>query len=141
LPEHIYFLKPRAYTVGRGRQNDLCLSESSVSKVHARILYEDGRFTIVDNESLHGVYLNGEKVERGELTQGAQVQLGNVTLRFSLLGSEVTTEHMVELPWVEQQQLLLSLVQTLNSTLELGQVLEQLLDAVVRITRAERGFL
>jgi len=37
--------------------------------------------------------------------------------------------------------LLLSLVQTLNSTLVLNQVLEQVLDAVMRITRAERGFL
>ena len=48
---------------------------------------------------------------------------------------------MAEFPWIEQQQLLLSLVQTLNSTLILSQVLEQVLDAVMRITRAERGFL
>ena len=47
----------------------------------------------------------------------------------------------MEFPWVEQQQLLLSLVQALNSTLVLSQVLEQVLDALMRITRAERGFL
>ena len=48
---------------------------------------------------------------------------------------------MGKLPWVEQQQLLLSLVQTLNTTLVLSQVLEQVLDAIVNITGAERGFL
>jgi len=48
---------------------------------------------------------------------------------------------MAKLPWVEQQQLLLSLVQTLNSTLVLSQVLEQVLDAIMNITGAERGFL
>jgi signal transduction histidine kinase len=48
---------------------------------------------------------------------------------------------MAKLPWVEQQQLLLSLVQTLNSTLVLSQVLEQVLDAIMHITGAERGFL
>ncbi len=48
---------------------------------------------------------------------------------------------MAKLPWVEHQELLLSLVQTLNSTLVLSQVLEQVLASVMRITRAERGFL
>ena len=48
---------------------------------------------------------------------------------------------MRKLPWIEQQELLLSLVQTLNSTLVLNQVLEQVLDAIMHITAAERGFL
>src|SRR5687768_11293523 len=141
LPEKIYFLKPRAYTVGRARHNDLSLTEPSISKIHARILYEDGAFHIEDQGSLHGVYINAARVQRAELAQGAQVQIGNVTLKFSLLGPEGSTEQIAEFPWIEQQQLLLSLVQTLNSTLVLSQVLEQVLDAVMRITRAERGFL
>ncbi|HEY3122097.1 MAG TPA: ATP-binding protein [Vicinamibacteria bacterium] len=141
LPENAYFLKPRSYTIGRGRQNDLSLSEPSISKVHARLLYDDGVFTVVDNESLHGVFVGGQKVARAVLGQGAVLQLGNVTLRFSLLGAEGGTERIAEFPWVEQQQLLLSLVQALNSTLELDAVLEEVLDSVVRITRAERGFL
>jgi signal transduction histidine kinase len=141
LAEKIYFLRPRSYTVGRARHNDLSLAEPSISKSHARVLYEDGRFQIEDQGSLHGVYVNAAKIERAELTSGAQIQLGNVTLKFSLLGSEGTTDQMAEFPWVEHQQLLLQLVQTLNSTLVLNQVLEQVLHAVMRITRAERGFL
>jgi signal transduction histidine kinase len=141
LPEKIYFLKPRTVTLGRARHNDLYLTEPSISKVHARIAYEAGRFTIEDQKSLHGVYVNAAKVQKTELAPGAQVQLGNVTLKFSLLGAEGSTDQFAEFPWIEQQQLLLSLVQTLNSTLVLNQVLEQVLDAVMRITRAERGFL
>ena len=141
LPEKVFFLKPRTYTVGRARHNDLSLSEASISKSHARILHEKGAFFIEDQGSLHGVYVNGAKVSRAELIPGAQVQLGNVTLKFSSLAADGVTAQMAELPWIEQQQLLLSLVQTLNSTLVLSQVLEQVLDAVMRITRAERGFL
>ena len=37
LPEKIHFLKPRSYTLGRARHNDLSLTEPSISKVHARI--------------------------------------------------------------------------------------------------------
>src|SRR4029453_17249809 len=56
-------------------------------------------------------------------------------------GDNSSTAQIAEFPWIEQQQLLLSLVQTLNSSLVLSQVLEQVLDAVLRITRADRGFL
>jgi signal transduction histidine kinase len=141
LPEKIYFLKPRSYSLGRARHNDLALTEPSISKSHARIAYESGSFSVEDQGSLHGVYVNAAKVQKAALLHGAQVQLGNVTLKFSLLGSDGSTEQIAEFPWIEQQQLLLSLVQTLNSTLVLSQVLEQVLDAVMRITRAERGFL
>jgi signal transduction histidine kinase len=141
LPEKIRFLRPRPYSLGRARHNDIALNEPSISKFHARLDYQDGRFYIQDADSLHGLYVNATKVRRAELTPGAQIQLGNVTLKYSILGVESSTGAMGKLPWVEQQQLLLSLVQTLNSTLVLTQVLEQVLDAIMHITGAERGFL
>ena len=141
VTEKIRFLKPRSYEVGRARHNDIALNEPSISKLHARIEYQDGRFFIEDAGSMHGVYVNAAKVRRAELTPGAQIQLGNVTLKFSPLGSESATGAMAKLPWVEQQQLLLQLVQTLNATLVLSPVLEQVTDAIMQITGAERGFL
>jgi len=141
LTEKIRFLRPRPYALGRARQNDIALNEPSISKTHCRIDHEEGHFYIEDLGSLHGVYVNATKVQRTELTPGCQIQLGNVTLKFSPLGGESTTARIARFPWLEQQQLLLSLVQTLNSTLVLSQVLEQVLDAVMRITGAERGFL
>jgi len=141
VPERIFALAPRTYTLGRARQNDICLPEPSVSKFHARLVHEDGRFTIEDQGSLHGVYVNASKVPRATLSAGDVVQLGNLTLKFARPSGEGSTAQVAEFPWVEQQQLLLSLVQTLNSSLVLSQVLEQVLDAVLRITRADRGFL
>jgi len=141
LPEKIRFLKPRSYEIGRARHNDIALNEPSISKLHARIDYQDGRFFIEDAGSMHGVYVNAAKIRRAELAPGAQVQLGNVTLKFSPLGSDGATGAMAKLPWVEQQQLLLQLVQTLNATLVLSPVLEQVTDAIMHITGAERGFL
>ena len=87
LPEKIYFLSPARYTVGRARHNDLSLTEPSISKVHARIVHEERRFFIEDQGSLHGVYVNAARVQRAELAHGAQIQLGNVTLKFSPLGA------------------------------------------------------
>ena len=141
VPEKIHFLRPRTYTLGRARHNDISLTEPSISKHHARILYENGTFVIEDGGSLHGVYVNSARVQRQALGAGAHIQLGNITMRFTPVSGDGATAQMSELPWIEQQQLLLSLVQALNSTLVLSQVLEQVIDAVMQITRAERGFL
>jgi signal transduction histidine kinase len=140
-PERLHFLKPRSYLIGRARCCDLRITEPSVSKTHARLTHEGGRFYVEDQGSLHGVFVNASKTERAELTPGCQLQLGNVTLRFSALDNEGSTGEVALFPWVEQQQLLLSLVQSLNSTLVLSEVLDQILDAVLSITHAERGFL
>jgi len=141
VADRSFSLSPRTYTIGRARQNDICLPEPSVSKFHARLVHEDGRFAIEDQGSLHGIYVNAAKVPRAVLSSGDVVQLGNLTLKYSRASLEGSTASAAEFPWVEQQQLLLSLVQTLNSSLVLSQVLEQVLDAVMRITRADRGFL
>ncbi len=141
VPEKIRFLKPRPYAIGRARHNDIAVNEPSISKLHARIDYQGGRFFVEDAGSMHGVYVNATKIRRVELVPGSQIQLGNVTLKFSPLGSESSTGAMAKLPWLEQQQLLLQLVQTLNATLVLRPVLEQVTDAIMHITGAERGFL
>ncbi len=141
VPDRSFPLSRQTYTIGRARQNDICLPEPSVSKFHARLVHEDGRFVIEDQGSLHGIYVNAAKVPRAVLSSGDVVQLGNLTLKYSRPSHEGSTAAAAEFPWVEQQQLLLSLVQTLNSSLVLSRVLEQVLDAVLRITRADRGFL
>jgi signal transduction histidine kinase len=141
LSERVFILAPRDYSVGRATTNDIALPEPSVSKFHARITHEDGQFWIEDQKSLHGVYVNAAKIQKAALTPGTQVQFGNLSFRFSPLNGEGTTDNIVEYPWTEQQQLVLQLVQTLNATLVLSEVLEQVLDGVMRITRAERGFL
>ncbi len=140
LSDRIHFLKAREYRVGRAQRNDIVLAEPSVSKDHGRIWYDNGHFFVEDRGSRHGIHLNAVKVERGELAHGATLQLGSVTLRFTLLGDE-TTARIADFPWVEQQQLLLSLIQPLNASLVLNDVLEQVLDGVMRITKAERGYV
>ena len=143
LPEKIHFLKPRSYTLGRARHNDLCLTEPSISKVaRAHRSTRTARFSIEDQGSLHGVYVNAAQGAEGDAAARAR-RSSSATSPSSSRCSATTasTDQIAEFPWIEQQQLLLSLVQTLNSTLVLSQVLEQVLDAVMRITRAERGFL
>jgi signal transduction histidine kinase len=141
LPDMAFDLRPRPYALGRGHHNDVLLSEASVSKSHARLEYASGRFSIEDLHSTHGVFLDGIKVERAPLTDGVQVQLGNVAFRFVELAQVPRTDPVATVPWSEQQQLLISVLHALSGTLVLREVLERVLEGIMRITRAERGFV
>lgn len=67
-------------TVGRGEDNSVTLSDTRVSRVHARIEQAEVGLRIVDLGSRHGTYVNGERVTTSTLADGDQIQLGDVLL-------------------------------------------------------------
>ena len=49
-------------TIGRSKKCDVYINNPYLSKVHAQITFEEGRFYITDMESTNGTYLNGNKL-------------------------------------------------------------------------------
>ncbi len=73
--------------IGRGEQNDLVLSDPTVSGNHARLYYDlnlNG-VCIQDTNSLNGVFVNDLPASRTLLTDGARIRLGGITLIFRQL--------------------------------------------------------
>lgn len=52
----------KAITIGRGEGNTLVLPHISVSKEHAKIVFEQGKPYIVDNGSTNGVVVNNKRI-------------------------------------------------------------------------------
>ena len=50
-------------TIGRSAASDIVLSQPSVSRTHCIIHAEAGRVTLQDNNSLNGVFVNGQKIK------------------------------------------------------------------------------
>ena len=70
-------------TLGRGEDCEIDLRDPTASKVHARIVREDGAFHIEDAGSKHGTLVNGNRVEeRGRLRSGDEIRIGDTVLRF-----------------------------------------------------------
>src|SRR5574341_2084425 len=64
-------------TLGRDPQNDIRLSDMTVSRLHAVIKMEGRQFVLYDLGSAGGTWLNGNKVRRPEaLDEGDEVLLG-----------------------------------------------------------------
>lgn len=71
------------YVLGRGNECDFVLTGKGVSRKHAEIIFQSGRFVVNDLNSLNGIKVNGYKVSRVILEQGDVLKLGDITLTFS----------------------------------------------------------
>jgi pSer/pThr/pTyr-binding forkhead associated (FHA) protein len=54
----------------------------TVSRRHAQVVRAGAAFEIVDQRSLNGTYLNGERLDRGVLSNGSEVRIGKFRLTF-----------------------------------------------------------
>jgi pSer/pThr/pTyr-binding forkhead associated (FHA) protein/subtilisin family serine protease len=71
-------------TIGRSAENDICLPETTVSRRHARIEWQDGAFVLLDLDSANGSSVNGQRVERRVLQDDDEIQIGQTHLRFEM---------------------------------------------------------
>ena len=69
-------------TIGRDEDNDLMLLSDSVSRHHAKIIFNGSCFEIQDLESTNKVIVNGSFVQRSTLSTGDIIGLGEIILYF-----------------------------------------------------------
>jgi hypothetical protein len=67
-------------TIGRSPDCDIFLDDVTVSRRHAVVGRSDAGFAIEDLGSLNGTFLNRSRIERGELENGDEVQIGKYRL-------------------------------------------------------------
>lgn len=77
-----YLLDHDVTTVGRHPEADIFFDDVTVSRRHAEILRKGTSFDLVDQRSLNGIYINGERVDRGTLVNGSELRIGKFRLNF-----------------------------------------------------------
>ena len=77
--EPIWVLE-KLYTIGSATSNNLVLSDAGICPLHARLVEEDQRLLVKDNNSLSGCFVNGQRVTQKELLPGDLLRLGEVEL-------------------------------------------------------------
>lgn len=135
------------FTIGRRETNALRLGGSEVSREHAEIVQEDGRYLLRDKDSRYGTFVNGEAVTECELHAGDRVRLGRgggADLLFltadeerSLTGRTSTGAR----DDLRQITVLLEGFRALGSGRVLQEVLALVLDAALELSGAERAFI
>lgn len=93
--------------IGRAAGADLQLEDSSLSRIHAMLRAEAGRWFLVDLNSLNGTFLNGRKIAAMQPTpivSGNIAEFGNYKLNFHIVSqpeSPASTAPQPVLPVVE----------------------------------------
>jgi sigma-B regulation protein RsbU (phosphoserine phosphatase) len=147
LGERVVSLDSFPFSIGRRETNSLRLGGSEVSREHAEIVSDHGKFLLRDRESRYGTFVNGEPVTEVELHPGDRVRLGRgggADLVF-LTGDEdrsvsgrSSTGARDDL---RQITALLEGFRALGSGRVLQEVLALVLDAAIEISGAERAFI
>src|SRR5262249_25533885 len=77
-----FVLAKPTMVIGRTDENDIVVNHRSISRHHAKVVLEQGRYCIVDLQSANGVRVNGEEYGKVELRPGDVVDLGHVRMRY-----------------------------------------------------------
>jgi len=79
-----YPIPPLPVTIGRGEQNQIRLTDKTVSKNHARIYYDTNieAVCIEDLGSLNGLLINDKPTRKNTLQDSVKVTFGQVTLTY-----------------------------------------------------------
>ena len=82
--------------IGRSIKCDLSIDQESVSRHHARITWDGGRYRIADLGSTNGSYVNDELVQERVLRDGDQLKIGRTILKF-MTGDNIETSYHEEI--------------------------------------------
>jgi phosphoserine phosphatase RsbU/P len=143
------------FTVGRKVDKDLVIADPRVSRDHALITSEDGQFCVVDQGSKHGTFVNGERIQRKTLERNDRVEFGVRDVSYVIFhphhaSSNTAREFLSQISGIqistdttdlEKLTLFLEAARKLNTTGVLDEILVTLLEATLKLTRAERGYV
>lgn len=76
-----FFVKEPVH-IGRAPDNEIVLENLAVSRTHATIRHEDGRYLLTDLDSSNGSYVNGVRVKKTELADRDVISIGKHKLYF-----------------------------------------------------------
>jgi sigma-B regulation protein RsbU (phosphoserine phosphatase) len=162
--EHCFALMAECTSIGRAPDQDLVLKEAFVSRRHALITGQNGRFELVDQNSSHGTFLNGQRVQRVTLKSGDCLQFGSLnaaSFRFMLppgapessssfasgllsaLSVFAPTDQNIPQPAreIEKLNFLLNAARQLNAGGAITDIFHALLQLSLQLTGVERGFV
>jgi hypothetical protein len=125
--------------VGRGSEAGFRIDHPSISRNHARLVWQRDRWHLQDEGSKNGCFVDGVRVEDAELGEQRWFRLGDVLCEFSLLSDQAADS--LEGRLVEKRATSRFLIQGIDRQTSLPGMLSETVRATVELAECERGFL
>jgi len=153
--QHRHVITKSPWTIGRAEECDATIPDLKVSRQQAKVLLEGGDYFIVDSQSRHGTFVNGSRCDRAKLKNKDEITFGAAGVKIVFLqGSAVanaphtSTSHLLtrlvsksDSSDLEKLRLFLEAARSLTGGVVVNDVLRNMLDYALKITKAERGFV
>lgn len=136
-------LHKRITSIGSDPTNDIVLEACGVQPSHAIVQCDGAGFEIKSVDGDADLRVDGESVGQTRLNHDNRIELGDTELEFSLLASSGDDSDRGDIvkEELEGYRKLFDFSQDLLGDYDLPNLLDNLLDSVIEITNADKGFL
>jgi transcriptional regulator with GAF, ATPase, and Fis domain len=140
----IYRIHKKITSIGRSAEADVSLAEPSVAESHAHIHFDGREFNLAATERDGELFVNGRKRSKQRLMHEDRIRIGNVELEFSLYdqpGADDADDAGAAATELASYKKLYEFSGKLMASYELPALLDQLLDVMIQVSNADKGFL
>ncbi len=138
----VYHLYKKITSVGRGEENDIALPDPLLADAHAHVHFDGRDFTVTSIDKHGDLHVNGKKRKKHRLVHQDVMKMGTTELTFSLYDEPITDDEAAKtLEALNSYRKLHEFSERLMGNYDLPELMNALMDAVVAITNADKGFL
>jgi hypothetical protein len=142
-PPTVYHLYKKITSIGSGPDNDVVLPDPLIGDTYASIHFDGQTYTITTLARKAEVVVNGKKRGKHKLSHDDKLVIGSCELRFALIDEAPPAEDEAAqtVADLDAYGKLYDFSEKLMQKRELGELLDTLMDLVIEITSADKGFL
>jgi len=139
----VYSVTKSITTIGADRGNDVVISKMDLQPHHARLVFDGRDFNVSDADDGGVIHVNGKKKRKARLNHEDKLEMGSAQIVFSMFDVPAAREQgpdrdAAAMEALRKLQQFSSNLMHQESPVEL---LDELMDAVVDLTGAAKGFL
>jgi transcriptional regulator with GAF, ATPase, and Fis domain len=136
---HFVFREGRNHFLGRDPSSDLLLEDPRVSARHALFQWTGNDWILVDLRSKNGTSVNGSRITELPLQHEDWISFGGLVGCFERISEEKVQQLVAER--ASRLQSFVEARRDLDANLEPGPFLRRLMESVLQLTGARRGFV
>jgi transcriptional regulator with GAF, ATPase, and Fis domain len=142
----VFGIYKRVTSIGRAGANDVAIDSASVGAHHAQVVFDGRDFAVASIDPDVALLVNGKKKKKSKIFHNDKLTLGDVDLVFSLYDESASRDPGAEGQTSQTSEIegMLKLSDFNRRLLEIREIphqIEALLDAVIDVVHANKGFV
>ncbi len=139
----VYHLYKKITSIGSDPANDIVLPDPLVASAFAHIHFDGQTYTVATMSRKSELVVNGKKRKKHKLSHDDKLAIGSIELRFALIDARppIEAEAAETVADIDASRKLYEFSARLMGKHDLGALLDELMDVVIELTNADKGFL